>query len=126
MVSIAAAQYDRFKRQVVTEGVVYTFTSEDEFLVFPVGGHEVIPFWSSRSRLLRVQTLHPKYLAYQHREMPIEEFIAWLPELGTQGLHVGVNWSGRRLVGYDVSASDLASGLEYWRARRAQGAPAAL
>jgi hypothetical protein len=113
-VSIAAAQYDRFKEQCARESHVFTFTDGDEYLVFKIGGHEVVPFWSSRSRLTRIRKGHPKYQKYLLKEMPLEEFFNWLPTLQKEGVRIGTNWSGRRLVGYDVEAKDLLSGLKYW------------
>jgi hypothetical protein len=117
-VSIAAPHYDRFKEQAVADGAVYTFTENGEFLVFLIGAHEVIPFWSSCSRMQRVQALHAKYRKYEVREMPISEFLAWLPTLEAKGIHIGANWSGKRLVGYNVGVSELLPGLEYWRLKR--------
>ncbi len=112
--SIAAAHYDKFKEQAVREGRVFTFTSDGEYLVFPVNGEEVIPFWSSRTRMEKVQKEHPKYQQYQIKEMAIAEFLEWLPKLGKDGVRVGANWSGKRLTGYDVETKDLLAGLNYW------------
>jgi hypothetical protein len=111
--SVAAAQYAKFREQVAADGKVYTFTEDGEYLVYPVHGREVIPFWSSRSRLEKIQERVPKYQRYDFREMPLPEFLRWLPELGEQNIHIGVNWSGERLTGYDVSVKDLLAALEY-------------
>jgi hypothetical protein len=112
--SVAAAHYAKFKEQAVQEGFVYTFTEAGEYLVFPVGGAEVIPFWSSRSRLEKVSKDHPKYLKYQVKELALADFLRWLPDLGRDGIHIGTNWSGKRLTGYDVEVADLSAGLQYW------------
>src|SRR6516165_486887 len=91
--SIAAPQYDKFKRQVVEDGKVFTFTSGGEFLVFKVRDHEVVPFWSSRSRLTTIQKAFPKYQPYDITEMKLDEFVRWLPDLEDEGICVGTNWS---------------------------------
>lgn len=67
--SVAAAQYDQFKRQAVQEGRVFTFTEAGEYLVFPVSEHEVIPFWSSRSRIEKIQGEHPKYAGFAIQQL---------------------------------------------------------
>ena len=63
--------------------------------------------------------MHPKYLQYAIHAMPLAEFLDWLPKLQSQGIHIGTNWAGKRLIGYDVSPSDLAAGIRYWLSRLA-------
>ena len=112
--SVAALQYDKFKKQVAKQGKVFTFTVNGEYLVFPIHKHEVMPFWSSRRRMASVQKLHSQYQKYKISEMCLDEFFRWLPKLAEAGIHIGANWSGERLVGYDVSSQDLRAGIEYW------------
>lgn len=112
--SNAASQYSQFKKQVVQEGQVFTFTSQGEYLVYLVEGREVIPFWSSRRRLETIRKSFPKYQHYEISEMSLADFLQWLPRLEEQGIHIGTNWSGQRLIGYDVSVQDLIFGLQYW------------
>ncbi|TDM08086.1 MAG: hypothetical protein C4K60_00805 [Ideonella sp. MAG2] len=120
--SIAAAQASKFFEQVATERLVFTFTEADEFLVFPVGGNEVVPFWSSRARLEKIQTTHPKYAKFSITQMSLDEFLAkTLPDLEEESIHVGVNWSGSRLVGYDEDVASVRRNLEYWLERRSNG-----
>ena len=114
--SIAAAQANQFYEQVVRERKVFTFTEDDSFLVFPVGGQEVVPFWSSRTRLDRIQRGHPKYCSYVCEQISLTSFLEiTLPDLAEENISVGVNWSGARLTGYDLSVSDLVRTLEYWQ-----------
>src|SRR5262245_36007386 len=77
--SAAAAQYSRFKEQVVRNGRVYTFTDNGEYPVFPVAGREVIPCWSSRRRMEAIQRAFPKYSGYEISEMSLADFRQWLP-----------------------------------------------
>jgi len=109
--SIAAAQYDKFKQQVVAEQQVWTFTDDGHYLVFPVREGEAIPFWSSQTRLTKVCSYRPKYSGYQKVWLPLTKFLELLSRLSADNLCVGVNWSGKRLVGYDVSADSLLKGL---------------
>lgn len=111
--SVAALQYDRFCGELVETRRAYTFTNDGELLVFPVRGKEVVPFWSSRSRLERIVKAHAKYEKFQISEYSWEEFLSWLSQLESEGIAVGANWSGPRLTGYDVSVADLRAALKH-------------
>ena len=112
--SIAAAQASTFYEQIAKEKSVFTFTKDDDYLVFPVHGKEVIPFWSSRNRLAKIQRDHPKYSAFTVSEVSLDTFLAkTLAQLQEEGIHIGVNWSGPRLTGYDISAVDLRRSIEH-------------
>src|SRR5205085_8155034 len=119
--SVAAAQLSRFKEQVVRGGTVFTFTDNGEYLVYPVDGREVIPSWSSRRRMETIRKSFPKYHGYEITEISLADFLQRLPRLAEEGAHIGTNWSGKRLTGYDVSVQDLLAGLEYWLNRSNQG-----
>jgi hypothetical protein len=111
--SIAAAQYSKFMTQVAAEGKVFTFTKEGAFLVYPMKEAEVIPFWSSRQRLLKIQATLPKYEKFQMDEMSVKTFLKQLSNLHKKKIRIGVNWSGKNLAGYDVSVADLKAALDY-------------
>jgi len=114
--SIAAAQAKQFYEQVVREGAIFTFTNDGSFLVYPIRGREVVPFWSSQARLDRVQRGHAKYRDYACEKISLESFIEKnLPDLAAENIAVGVNWSGSRLTGYDVTVEELVRNLEYWQ-----------
>ncbi|MDB5335075.1 MAG: hypothetical protein JWN70_694 [Planctomycetaceae bacterium] len=113
--AIAAAQAQKFYEQVTAERRVFTFLNDDSFLVFKVGSLEVVPFWSSATRLDSIMKTHPKYREYTTDESTLEHFLATtLPLLHQEKINIGVNWSGTRLTGYDISASDLQKNLNYW------------
>ena len=113
--SIAAAQASKFYERVVRDRVVFTLEDDGNFLIFPVHGVDVIPFWSSRSHLEKVILSHPKFGGCQVAESTLEQFLEkTLPQLQEEKIHVGVNWSGVRLTGYDVSVEDLLANLQYW------------
>jgi hypothetical protein len=117
--SISAAQASKFYEQAVRDGRVFTLESPDGFLVFPIRDIEVIPFWSSRSRVEKIQSTMPEYARYSIHEKAFTEFYEeTLPWLEEQRIHIGVNWSGERLSGYDVSVSDLRASLEHWMEKR--------
>ena len=112
--SFAAAQYEKFMEQAVTEERVFTFTDGGELLVYPARTGETVPFWSSRSRLETVQHRLPKYGQWQITEMSLSEFWRRLDQLEREGVQVGVNWSGERLAGYNIPVPDLREALAYW------------
>jgi hypothetical protein len=91
----------------------FTFTDEGNLLVFPVGGSEVVPFWSSRTRLQSIAKAHPKYAARQITEYSLADFEAWLSQFESDGVLIGVNWSGPRLTGYNVAVPDLRAAMQH-------------
>lgn len=116
--SFAAAQAGKFYQQVTTARRVFTFCDDGAYLVFPVDGASVVPFWSSRSRIDRVQALHPKYRSFQGIEIELADFLNnTLVQLGEEQIRIGVNWSGAKLVGYDQSVQELRRNLDYWIAQ---------
>ena len=118
--STAAIHANAFYGQVAKEGSLFSFSDEDSMLVFLIRDCEVTPFWSSRSRIERVRDEHPKYAALVIDQVPLEKFmLKTLPHLEAEGIHIGVNWSGARLTGYDVSAPDLRRNIGYWLSKQA-------
>lgn len=118
--STAAAQYEKFRKQAIADERVFTFTDGGELLVYPVENGETVPFWSSRSRLETLQKRLPKYRKWQITELTIGEFWGRLDQLESEGIQVGVNWSGERLTGYNITVADLRVGLNYWIDRLAK------
>lgn len=117
--TVAAAQAQQFYEQVASERRLFTFVENDSYLVFKVGSQDIVPFWSSATRLDRVQKDHPKYREYKKDETSLERFLAQtLPLLHEESIHIGINWSGTGLTGYDVSAKDLEKNLEYWLSKQ--------
>ena len=116
--SVAGLQYDKFCSEVVAKKSVYTFTQRDELLIYPVHDTDVVPFWSSRTRLLSIAERNPKYTKYAVTVFSLEEFEGWLAQLEEQGMLVGINWSGERLTGYNVAVPDLRAAM---KARGASG-----
>jgi hypothetical protein len=120
--SIAAAHANQFYEQVVRERAVFSFTDDGSLLVYPVKDREVVPFWSSRARLDRVQREHPKYRNYVCKEIPLSEFLEeTLPTLAREHIAAGINWSGPGLTGYDITVADLLRNLEYWEKKLVAG-----
>jgi hypothetical protein len=111
--SIAAAQYAKFMDQVAFERRAFSFTADDELLIYRSGNGDTVPFWSSRSRLETIRRRLPKYGAYSLTEFSLGEFYDALERLEAEGLLVGVNWSGEQLTGYNVPVADVRAALSY-------------
>ena len=120
--TVAAAQASKFYEQVVRDDRVFTFLDDGSFLIFPVGNIEVIPFWSSRSRVAAIQKEHEKYRGLEIDEIPFRDF--WnktLEQLAEEEIHVGVNWSGTRLFGYNLPVDDVKRNIDYWLKKLSAG-----
>ena len=116
--SNASSNANDFYEKVVKNQTVYTFLSEGSYLVFPINGIDVIPFWSSQSRMEKVQTLHPKYQQYVLDETELESFLSkTVPDLQAENIHFGINWSGQKLTGYNLTADELKTNIEYWQSK---------
>lgn len=91
---------------------MFALLENDSFPVLRISDGDVVPFWSSRSRVDRVRQEHAKYEKYQVEEITLGDFFAkTLPLLDEEHIRVGVNWSGSRLTGYDASAAEVRANL---------------
>jgi hypothetical protein len=113
--SIAGSQASKFYEQVACDEKVFTFTEDGELLVFPIRENEVVPFWSSKKRLQKIQKEHPKYTNYSISEIALKDFLGeTLTILESEEIRVGVNWAGKSLTGYDLEVKDLKRNIGYW------------
>jgi ribosomal protein L24E len=117
--SNAAAQAAKFYDQVTSGETVFGLAEDGGFLLFRIRDTEVVPFWSSKSRVTAIRKRNPKYGKWTLTEEPLTDFIertlTWLEK---DNISIGLNWSGERLVGYDVSVPELRKSLEYRMKRR--------
>jgi hypothetical protein len=113
-VTQSAAQADAFYTEAIRTAIVWTLRDEHGFPA-PRGDGEqrVQPFWSSRSRAERIISAVEAYRAMEPVEIPLAEWRdRWLPGLERDGMLVGLNWSGDRATGFDVTPTDVARALE--------------
>jgi len=107
--SQAGSQAWAFYREVAATRVVWTIRDNGGFPA-PLGsdGKRAQPFWSSRSRVERIIKSAPAYASFEPYEISWDDFRAkWAPGLSADNINVGVNWSGKRVVGYDLEPERL-------------------
>jgi hypothetical protein len=113
--SNASSNASDFYKTVAENKMIYTLLSDGCYLVFPINGIETVPFWSSKSRMEKIQKLHSQYQEYDVDETDLESFMnKSLPDLQDEKIHFGINWSGKKLSGYNLTADELRANLEYW------------
>jgi hypothetical protein len=88
---------------------------DDQGFPAPVGnaGKRAMPFWSSKSRAMRIIESLPAYTSFT--PVPIEWPVfceRWLPGLLKDGLLAGINWSGASATGYDIEPLALQRNVE--------------
>jgi hypothetical protein len=77
-------------------------------------GEETIPFWSSRSRAEKIIKNVPSYLGFYPHLIPLDDFLnRWLKGLEKDGLYVGVNWSEKNAIGYDLEPREVLERIQY-------------
>lgn len=75
-----------------------------------------MPFWSSKSRVDRIIKNVPAYQNFEPVEVDLTEFYDhWLQELKSEKQLVGVNWSGKNAVGYDLDPEIFIKWIDHIR-----------
>lgn len=70
------------------------------------------PFGSKRSRADKIVGSVSAYAGMSPIGLSYDDWRDnWLPDLERNGILVGLNWSGKRAVGYDLSVADLLRNL---------------
>lgn len=111
--SISAINADAFVSEVLNSGLVWSVADKNGFPTSTnASGETGTPFWSSEARAKSIITTVPAYRNFQPEPIPLPAFIErWLPGLEKDGLYCGLNWSGERATGYDLSPADLLARL---------------
>lgn len=112
VMSVSAAQADAFYREVVVHSTVWGVRDADGFPAPETPEGRAMPFWSLRSRAEGIVAKVPAYAGFEVVGLPLDEWRArWLPGLQRDGIRVGLNWSGDRATGFDLSAEDVERNL---------------
>jgi hypothetical protein len=113
--SQAASQYAAFAGVVAANRKVWTVIDDGGYPAPKTpDGKRAQPFWSSPSRVEHIIATVPAYAGFRPVEFSWEQFRdEWLPDLESEGLLIGTNWSGPRAVGYDIAPKDVLARIEY-------------
>lgn len=69
--------------------------------------------WSLRSRAQKIIDTVPAYAEFEPQEIPLDVFRdRWLTGLARDGLRLGINWSGARATGYDLTPAEATARLD--------------
>ena len=113
--SQAASQAAAFYRDVAKVKKVWSIRDANG-IPAPIGsdGKRAMPFWSSLKRVNKIILEVPDYSNFELFEIEWEKYRDhWLSGLEKDGLKVGVNWSGKKAVGYDVEPSIVKQAIEF-------------
>jgi hypothetical protein len=112
--SISAINADSFVSEVLNGAQVWSIRDRDGFPTSTNGsGETAMPFWSSEKRAISIIKSVPTYCDFTPVMIPLATFIErWLPGLQKDSLYCGLNWTGARATGYDLSPADLMARLE--------------
>lgn len=110
--SVSAAQAEAFYQVVLRAGEVWAIRDEAGFPAPLTPESRAMPFWSARSRAMKVIQNVDAYEGFEPVQLALGEWrTRWLPGLTRDGIRVGLNWSGERAVGYDFDADDVEANL---------------
>jgi hypothetical protein len=111
VVSQSGSQAAAFFREVAEHGTVW-FVRDDRGSPAPetASGQRVFPYWSSEARARRAADIWGGGL--RPESLPLD---AWrttvLRTLADDGLLIGVNWTGPRLVGWEFTVAEVLNRL---------------
>lgn len=106
--SQAAAQATAFYREVARHGTVWGIRDGQGYPAPQTPEGRAMPFWSSLARVERVIASVPAYRGFTPVALMWDDFRdTWLPKLEEDGLRVGVNWTGARATGYDLTPAEV-------------------
>jgi hypothetical protein len=111
--SIATAHANAFYDEVLAHGEVWAVRDEEGFPA-PANGEGVraMPFWSLQSRAQKIVDTVDAYADFTTELIPLDVWrTRWLPGLSRDGLQAGLNWSGKRATGYEVSPAEIEASL---------------
>jgi hypothetical protein len=112
--SVAAAMAAAFWQEVVTEGAVWTVRDDAGCPAhLNSQGVRAQPFWSRRSRAERILRNVPAYRGMTTEKVGLDDWTnRWRPDLRSDGIRVGINWSGQSATGYDITVDEAVLNLQ--------------
>jgi len=113
--STAGIHAHAFYKGVATERKVWTIKDSGGFPAPKTSdGRRSQPFWSSLSRVEKIIQTVPAYSGFETHEISWETFKdKWIPGLTRDKLLMGLNWSGKAAMGYDIEPSSVLESIEF-------------
>jgi hypothetical protein len=117
--SISSINADAFVSEVLHATQVWGIKDKGGFPTSTnASGKTAMPFWSSEKRALSVIAAVPAYRDCEPVLIALSDFVEkWLPGLTKDGLHCGLNWSGKKATGYDLLPADVLARLKAGQAQ---------
>ncbi|WP_035454797.1 DUF2750 domain-containing protein [Algoriphagus terrigena] len=106
--SQSASQAAIFYRDVEISQKIWSIKDSDGF-PSPItrNGARAMPFWSSKSRAELIIKNVAAYKGFEPVEITIDEFLSFLVQLKIDNYLVGINWSGKNAVGFDLNPENI-------------------
>jgi hypothetical protein len=107
--SLSGAHKAAFRREATQEGRVFSIRDAGGYPA-PVDddGHRAVPFWSKPTRAQRVVGQVDAYQGFEVVTVSVDDWLTgWLSSLERDGMLIGVNWSGARATGYDMTPAQV-------------------
>ncbi|WP_039978439.1 DUF2750 domain-containing protein [Shewanella decolorationis] len=104
------SQVAAFCREVYKTKLLWTIEFEDGSLLqwFEEDGSQVLPFWSSESRVTKVIELLKDFDSGVPTSIEFDEFEAeWVLDLVASNIRIGPNWTGENLSGTTFEANEM-------------------
>jgi hypothetical protein len=110
----SAAQAAAFFTEVSRSGILWTLRDSGGYpSPLNTDGRRSCPFWSSEARARRIVARVPAYAGFEPEQLPLETWRdRWLPGLRSDGFLVGLNWTGPRATGYDLTPDEVIARLD--------------
>ncbi|ADY28800.1 DUF2750 domain-containing protein [Cellulophaga lytica] len=112
--SQSASQAAIFYRDVESSKKVWTIKDSGGFPA-PKNrdGIRAMPFWSSKSRAEIIIKTVKAYKGFEPVELDLNTFYNyWLKILKSHKQLVGINWSGKKAVGYDIPPEHIINWID--------------
>ncbi|MEV6851545.1 DUF2750 domain-containing protein [Actinoplanes sp. NPDC051411] len=107
--SLSGAHKAAFRREVLVEGRVFAIRDGEGYPA-PADpeGRRAVPFWSKPTRARRVADQAAAFMGFEIVVIELDDWLAgWLPCLERDDMLVGVNWSGARATGFDLTPAQV-------------------
>jgi len=107
--SLSGAHRAAFRREVPQDGSVFTIRDKRGYPIpKDPDGCRAVPFWSKASRARKVIDQVSAYRRFEVVAIDVADWRErWLPGLHREGHLVGINWSGTRATGYDMTPAEV-------------------